>query len=104
MIFPVDVRSLSYMMSRVTFDFVMSPVDSCETRLVHCDGFVRALPSGGGLSGLNYQLLGAFHEHHHHHLHDSVFTLGSVVVRSALFGCEARPFPSLSPPQPYSLA
>jgi hypothetical protein len=32
-------------------------IDYCETGLVHCDGFSRALPTDGGLSGPSYQLL-----------------------------------------------
>jgi len=41
-------------------------VDSCETRLVHCDGFARASPADSGRSGPNNQRLRAFHEHHQH--------------------------------------
>ena len=78
-------------------------VDCRETRLAHRDGFARALPADGGLSGPNYQRLRAFHEHHQHH-HQCVLTLVVAVLRSAVFDCEARPLPSLPPARPYSLA
>ncbi len=77
-------------------------VDCRETRLAHSDGFARAFPPDGGLSGPNYQLLRAFHEHHQHQ-HEYVLSWVAVVLRSALFGCEARPFASLPPGRPYSL-
>ncbi len=48
-------------------------VDCRETRLGHCDGFGRALPADGGLSGPNCQLLWSFHEHHQHH-HECVIS------------------------------
>jgi hypothetical protein len=72
----------------------------CQSRVP--DGFARALPADGGLSGPNDQLLRACHEHHQHH-HDCMLSSDVDVLRSALFGCEARPFPSLPPGRPYSL-
>ena len=60
----------------------VSSVDSRETRLPRYDGFAHVLSSGGGLSGPNYQLLRACHEHHHHH-HQCV--LSSEVRMEPLF-------------------
>jgi hypothetical protein len=61
-----------------------------------------ALSPGGGRSGHNYQLLRVFHEYHQHH--ESVLSSDTAVLRSALFGCEARPFPSMPLARSYSLA
>jgi hypothetical protein len=59
------------------------------------NGFLLAFPPGGGLSGPNYQLRRAFHDHHQHH--ECVFSSNTVVVRSVLFRSEVRLLPSLSP-------
>jgi hypothetical protein len=69
--------------------------DSHETRVPHYDGFLLVFPPGGGLSGPNYQLHRAFHDHHQHH--ECVFSSNTVVVRSVLFRSEVRLLPSLSP-------
>ncbi len=92
-IFPVDVRSLTCIMSTVTFDFAMPPrpshgpfpwpgqPNSTHTILSH-------FAYSAGLSDQKLRFS---------------FDLDAAVLRSTLFDCEARPFPSLTPGRPYSL-